>query len=258
MSEVTTGNTTSKRAAGFPTTQWTPLARWGELDEPARNELLASFYARYRAPLLNYILARGVARQEADDVLHDFTVEQMSGRLFSAASASRGRFRNLLLTALGNFLSSRHRAAAAQKRSPAGGMAYLDEEVTDGITWTDVLVGDLSPAQAYERTWLFSLLVNTLEALEADYTQRGQSTHIALLRARIINPVLTGSTKPAMSELAPRFGLTAVAASNQMVTVKRAYRRALCNEIATYVATEKEVSQELNEFFAFMQSFNRG
>jgi hypothetical protein len=79
---------TGKPKTGFPSTQWTDIHRWRGASVGERSDLLRKFYERYRRPLALYIGSRGYSSSEADDILHDFVMDHIQGRLFISADGA--------------------------------------------------------------------------------------------------------------------------------------------------------------------------
>jgi DNA-directed RNA polymerase specialized sigma24 family protein len=247
----------NKKNIGFPSTMWTDIAMWKNASKKVRESLLHRFYQRYRLPLLIFLRRIGCSPTETDDVLHDFILSHIKGRIFISADVTKGRFRNLLLTSLKHFLASHKRAQNAEKRIPEGGFAFLDEEMADGLPLKSLLQDRRTPDEIYERAWLLALLNNVIERLHNEYAEKGQEIHYTLFERRVIHPIIYGLHQPSVIELAIELGLSPAKASNCIVTAKRAFKRHLRNEILEYVSTEKEVSEEISDLMYFLQNINR-
>jgi DNA-directed RNA polymerase specialized sigma24 family protein len=243
-----------KQNVSFPSTMWTDMAQWNKASDVEKREVLDRFYVRYRTPLVCFIRARGYDADEAEDLLHDFVLEHQAGRLFVAADPARGRFRNLLMTSLKNFLVSRHRTGLTERRAPESGFVFLDSETVHGVRLEELLSGSRTPEELYERAWLLALLVNAVKRLSDEYERKGQRRHFVLFERRILLPILEGSDKPGIADLADELGLSPDEASNSLVTAKRGYERHLREEIRGYAASDKEVSEEINDFLHFLQN----
>jgi hypothetical protein len=257
MSNFSDRKLANKKNAIFPPTMWTDIAKWKGASAQDRNAILHRFYNQYKLPLICFLKYNGYHVAEIDDILHDFIINHIEGKIFISANPSKGRFRNLLLTSLKHFLISRKRADCAEKRRPEGGFSYIDEEVTDGLQLKDLLEGGWTPEEIYERAWLLSLLNNVLDRLRCEYCAKGQDAHYILFERRVIQPIVHGMEKPSVQVLALELGLSASEASNCIVTAKRAYQRHLRDEIFEYVSSDKEVTEEINDLFHFLQNFNR-
>jgi RNA polymerase sigma factor (sigma-70 family) len=243
-----------KKDIAFPSTIWTDIRKWENASERERRESLHRFYQRYKIPLLGFLKYNGCSNEEVDDVLHDFIVEQIQGKIFIKADPERGRFRNLLLSSLKNFLISRRRKESAATRKPAKGFSFLDEELSDGVCLKDLIEDRMTPEEIYERAWFLALLSNVLERMRNEYRLKNQGVHLVLFERRVIQPILHGAAKRPLQELAQELGLSPSEASNYIVTAKRAYQRHLREEISGYVSSEKEVAEEINDLLYFLQN----
>jgi hypothetical protein len=257
MNNISDRKSENRKNAVFPPTMWTDIAKWKGASDQDRKDLLFRFYKRYKLPLICFLKYKGCPAAEIDDILHDFILDHIEGKIFINADPSKGRFRNLLLTSLKHFLISRKRADCAEKRRPEGGFSYIDEEVADGLQLKDLLEGGRTPEEIYERAWLLALLNNVLDRLRCEYHAKGQDAHYILFERRVIQPIVHGMEKPSVQALASELGLSASDASNCIITAKRAYQRHLRDEIFEYVSSDKEVTEEINDLFHFLQNVNR-
>jgi DNA-directed RNA polymerase specialized sigma24 family protein len=253
-SEVPVMAATHRKNLTFPSTMWTDMAHWKAASDGEKRVVLDRFYSRYRIPLIRFIQSRGYDASDAEDLLHDFVIEHKAGRLFLAADRSRGRFRNLLLTSLKNFLVSRKRTAGADKRSPRSGFLSMEQDTLIGVRVEELIPDNRTPEEIYERAWLLTLLLNAVSRLREDYERKNQHTHFILFEKRVILPILQGSEKPGLAGIAAELGLDPAEASNLLVTAKRGYQRHLREEIREYAASEKEVAEEIHDFFHFLQA----
>jgi hypothetical protein len=78
-------------------------------------------------------------------------------------------------------------------------------------------------------------------------------THWELFHARIVEPILTGTTAPPLSEICTRLGVEDTRrASNMMITVKRRFRETLMKHIRNTVISTDQVDEELDEIIRFL------
>ena len=244
---------TRKTNTNFPSTLWTDITQWKDASVGEKRLLLERFYQRYKRPMLVFLYGFGLTRTDAEDLLHDFMLDHVQGKLFVAADPHRGRFRSLLLRSLKHFAISHVRARNAEKRHPQGGFVGLDDELAGGVTIGDLLTTGQSAEEAYDRVWLATVLMNVLRRLRCEYENKGQALHYQLFERRIILPIIAGTDRPSFNELAQECNIGTDQASNFVITAKRAYQRLLKTEIREYVASDKEVAEEINDFFHFLQ-----
>ena len=232
--------------SAFPQTDWIRLAalRAGSAEEKRR--VLGELFARYREPVLAYLQGRGARIEQAEDLVQDFFLHAIRHELFEKADAARGRFRNLLLTALQHYAAKAHRAAHAGLRHPSGGFAGSD--VAD-LPEAALPADPATPERAFLRGWAVTLIRRVLAALEAEYAGPDRRAHFEIFHRLMIAPVLEGTPAPAQRDLARALGLAEKEVANRLVTARRAYQRLLRAEIATYARTEAEIDDEVRDLF---------
>lgn len=251
-----TGKSNSKTGKQFPATCWTDINGWEKASVEKKKESIATFFKGYRTPIINFIISMGNTGYEAEDIFQDFVAHHLTGNLFIAANPAKGKFRNLLLTSVKRFTIDCKRKSAAQKRHPKEGMVHLESEFSEKIQWSDIIGSEKTPEDIYEVSWLLTLLSNVTQRLEIEFTQKGKGIHFKLFRSRVIDPILTTGNKPGIQKLAEQYKLKKSTVSNYIVTAKRAYQRILRDEIRQYTGSEKEVTEEINDLFRFLQRFN--
>jgi RNA polymerase sigma-70 factor (ECF subfamily) len=201
---------------------------------------------RYRDPILAYLQGRGSRAEQAEDLVQDFFMQAIQHGLFEKAEAARGRFRNLLLTALQHYAAKAHRAERAQLRHPAGGFAGADVgEMPEGVLPAD----HATPERAFLRGWAETIVRRVLAALQAEYAGPERLAHYEIFHRLMIAPILEGAAPPAQRDLAQKLGLTEKEVANRLVTTRRAYQRLLRAEVANYTRSEAETDEEIAELF---------
>ena len=101
--------------------------------QPARSggNLFYFLNGRYWKPVLLSVRRRGCAHEEAEDRVQGFFRFAFDQNLFAKADPKRGRFRNLLLSSLNNYLANQHRWEHAQKRRPEKGFVDIHNLISD-------------------------------------------------------------------------------------------------------------------------------
>lgn len=232
----------------FPSTAWLDIQDWSTATSDQRRRLLERFYLRYRKPLMGFIAASGYV-EDAEDIVHEFVMEQIKGRLFNSASMAKGRFRDLLLRALKNYLASRYRAEHALKRHPDGGFVGIDNYI-------GLIAGSDSPERKFEQDWVRSVIENALVRLQIDFEAKHQDVHLACLRARLVDPILNGLVPLSAAVLATTYGISESQVSNFVVTAKRAFARHLHDEVMEYAASRKEAAVEIQNVLQILTQPN--
>jgi RNA polymerase sigma-70 factor (ECF subfamily) len=200
---------------------------------------------RYWKPIYAFLVQRGY-RSEAADVTQEFFVCCLARELFGRANRERGRFRTFLLACLKNFLVDEERRA--KKWEPQEGLVSIQQlaaaedrpfEPEDRET----------PEGIFGRIWVSELLKRVWKCVERDLAAKGMQVPIAMFRRRVFEPALYGSEPPSVTALAREYGITEKEASNRLVTVQRAFRRLIRQEIQLYAASEEDVTRETQELF---------
>lgn len=230
----------------FPITDWQRLELLKRGGDSERRMVMGELFSRYRGPVLAYLRGRGQSADSAEDLVQDFFLYAIGHQLFEKADAERGRFRNLMLTALQHYAAKAHRARRAQLRHPSGGFAGEDVgDLPEGALPTN----RDTPERAFLRGWAETLVRRVLAALEAEYATPQRRVHLEIFRRLMIEPVLEGAEAPTQRALASELGLAEKEVANRLVTTRRAYQRLLRNEIATYAGSDEEADAEMRELW---------
>ena len=235
----------------FGPTHWREILSVQTTDEGRRRQALEQIITRYWKPVYCYLRRKGHGNEEAKDLTQGFFHEMGLRRdLFQKADRSKGRFRNLLLTALNRYASNARRNASTKRRSPAGGLVRL--EAMDAAQLPEP-ARDARPEDAFYYAWASELLDHVLAAVEADCRQSGKSVHWEVFRARVIAPIVEGESPPSLPELCARYHIGDEAkASNMIITVKRRFRSALTAHIRDVVDSDDDVDGEIQELMQIL------
>jgi RNA polymerase sigma-70 factor (ECF subfamily) len=129
---------------------------------------------------------------------------------FAAASPAKGRFRSYLLGALDYFLSDARARAASLKRG--GGHHIVSLEALEAeVRYRAEPATAESPATAFDRRWLLSLLETGLRRLEAEQTAAGKGAPVARLKPFLASETGAGDYRQVAAELGLKTGTVAVA-----------------------------------------------
>ncbi len=226
-----------KKPSRFPETRWSLVGRAAESDELTRRTAMANLLAAY-APALRAFLVetRRIPASLADDLLQDFIVDKLLARkLVHHADRGRGKFRNLVLKSLNNFVSTKLKTKYAKRTISA------DQE---GVPLPDP--GEAAEADRFDREWAQQVVRDTLMLMEDDCEARGRMDLWAVMRLRVVEPMLHGSEPAAYDTIVRELGLaTPRQAINLLATAKRSFLRHLRQAVGQYVRSEAEVEQEI-------------
>jgi RNA polymerase sigma factor (sigma-70 family) len=166
-------------------TRWSLLRRAHGESVTSAGEARNALVLRYVPAIRRYIGALLQNDEDADDVTHDVVVRLLGGD-FAGADPARGRFRDLLKTAIRNMVRNRW---AREKRRRSTGLDAADvaaePDAADEARWT--------------AEWRQSVLDLAWKALQCQEESRPGSASYTLLRLRADHPDDTSD------ELAARF-----------------------------------------------------
>jgi RNA polymerase sigma-70 factor (ECF subfamily) len=225
-------------------TNWSLIfdaARGGDMPAvEARDQLVR----RYWPAVYAFIRKTGRDVHEAADLTQGFVCDVVIGRnIFDHADPKRGRFRNLLLNALKNYIREQHRNETRIKR---GGEAAKPLALEKNEYEAVEVHSAKSPEGAFDAQWNATLIRRVLERVRAGCLASGQDVHWAVFEARVVRPMLFGETRGGYSALIERFQLNGSGqAANMMITVKRRFARELFAEISQTVSDPAETEEEV-------------
>ena len=233
----------------FPQTNWSLVDLASGESWTGSREKIGELIETYRQPMYAHLRSRGMKHEQAEDLLQEFFVEILNGKLLNAANPAKGKFRTLLLTALNRFAVGKRRYETAAKRSPEQ-LASLD--AAEGM---DVSASSADPAMIYERAWALDVLAQALAQMQAECEKEGEIVRWSIFRTRIIDPLINDVSPPDYKDLATRHELTNdKAAMNLLVTGKRQFDRILRAIVRDYVtkgsdqdAVKLEVAKQLEQ-----------
>lgn len=218
----------------FQPTQWTLVAKAGDRGDPLHEESLSRLLDLYRPALCCHLVRRRrIDPEQADDLLQEFIVRKvLEYNLPARADRTRGKFRNLLLTALDNFI-----------RTQRGSQERLDP-LSENMEHCDDAAG---PEEAFDVQWARQVLQEALRRMQAECRQSGRLDVWEVFESRIVAPALEGVAPVEYEALVSRLKLRSpMQASNLLMTAKRMFERTLRAVIGEYCG-EDEVEREIAE-----------
>jgi RNA polymerase sigma-70 factor (ECF subfamily) len=230
----------------FPSTHWSQLAIATLQGESEAEAALATFYRRYREPVMNFIRRRGIEPGRAEDLAQDFFLHLIAKSTLKRADAARGRFRTFLLGALVRFLGDVRDREQAAKRG--GGTPPVSLDAVDS-GWAMPTVEPATAAE-FDREWALQILALALQRLEAEYAARAKAAEFAVLRAYV-----PGGLAPlAYEEAAGRLGLNLGTLKTEVHRLRQRFRGCLREELARTVTSPGEIDAEIAYLGRVLQS----
>jgi len=212
----------------FAQTHWSVVLRASQGTPEERREAVERLGRTYWKPLYFFLRGNGRTVEDAEDVVQEFFVQLLDGRLLASADPAKGKFRTLILTALRNVEASMIPSERAQKRG--GGMALAPLEVAQ-VEEDWQAREHLSPAAEYDRAWATALLDRAGARLKMEYEEEGKAALFAELFPRITG----GKAADRLVEAAGRLDMSEVAVRTAASRLRRRYADAMRAEVAATV-----------------------
>jgi DNA-directed RNA polymerase specialized sigma24 family protein len=221
----------------FPDTPWSKIGRAAASDEVARQQALAELLTIYTPALRSFIVkSRHVPADLADDLLHDFVADKILGRkLLCHVDRGRGKFRNYLLKALNNFVTTKLRRKYATRAVASG----LDvSEVADATSQQQI--------DKFDQEWVQQVVRDALGQMQADCTERSRMDIWKVFCLRVVDPMLHGAEPVDYGEIVRKFKVqTPRQAINLLATAKRCFVRHLRTAVGRYAFGKNAIDTEI-------------
>jgi len=150
----------------FQTTHWTAIEKIRSDDDISSKALIGDLLKNYWKPVYCYLRHKDYDNEQAKDLTQSFFYEVVLGReLIKRADRTKGRFRNLLLTALDRYLVSMHRKETACKRIPQDKLFSLEDA---GFRELPAVVDSMNSDEVFQYTWVCEMLDRILEKVEIE------------------------------------------------------------------------------------------
>ena len=220
--------------ARFATTRWS-LIEHARTDPVLARDALETLCRDYRPPVLAYIRHSGFQRNDAEDLTQEFFVGFIERRWYLGADRERGRFRNLLLTALQRFLSDRRAHDRAAKRG--GGLVALPLETTVLPASPD------SPESAFTRVWALTVLNHALQRLSREWISAGREEQFM----QLVGFLEVRASDHEFGQLADRLGVRHNTLAVQLHRMRARLRQLTREELLQTVGNPDALEEELAE-----------
>lgn len=235
----------------FQTTHWTAIEKRRSDDDISSKALIGDLLKNYWKPVYCYLRHKGYDNEQAKDLTQSFFHEIVLGReLIQRADRTKGRFRNLLLSALDRYLVSMHRKETARKRIPQNKLISLEDA---GFQELPAVVDNMNSDEVFQYMWVCEILDRILEKVKIECCQRGMSMHWNLFHDRVLQPIVTCTKPPTLAKLCQKYGVHATTkASGMIFTVKKRIQAATRCLLSESVASEHEIDEEVVELLKFL------
>ena len=224
----------------FRTTHWSLIEAYQHSDCPqARDNYLNELAQIYRAPVNAYLQRKGYPPDAADDLTQEFFTAIVLGReLFDKADPKKARLRALMFASLKNFVIDdyRRRGAHAVQREVLTDPSIIDEQKS---------VENDSEEGLFFQGFFGAVLKVCFQRCEEHYVSAGKESLWRAYEAFVIRPILSGTAKPSLRDIASDYTFVSVAAAGSAVySVKERLKILVRVEISNTVANEADAEEE--------------
>lgn len=226
----------------LPQTRWTILAQLAAPE--TRASALEQLCADYWRPVYAFLRSRGCNHEEAEDLTQGFFQLVVRDGLFQRADRQIGRLRSFLLGSLENFMTNAERTRLAQKRGGGRPVVSLHDP-REAEELERLAASSASPAEAFDRAWLDTVLLRVMHTLREQYEAAGKG---ALFNAML--PWLIDDSAGSQTEAATSAGTSLTNFRVQLHRLRIRYRDALRAEIASTMEEGSDVASEVGYFSA--------
>ena len=230
----------------FLTTHWSEIGKIAADGDTPNLDLVNDLLKKYWKPVYCFLRRKGYGNEQAKDLTQGFFQEVVLTRgLIRRADQERGRFRTLLLAALGQYLSQVHRKETSRKHVPKDKLFQLDQ--IDPADLPEPVEG-LTAEQSFNYAWISDLLDTLLTEVQAACQSQGKTVHWQAFHDRILKPIMDNTPAPPLEDICDKYGIeTPATASNMIITVKRRFRASLKRHVRRAVAGNEDIEEELKE-----------
>jgi len=235
----------------FATTSWSMVlkaADAGRSDEGEVSAALSELCQSYWFPLYSLVRFEGFNANDAEDLTQEFFAEILAKNRLKLAERARGRFRAFLRSSMTNFIHNFRRSQKTLKRGGGQPTLSLDfqhgEDRYSSAIAEQVSNGD-SAEKIFERNWAFSVLEQTMSAVQQQYETTGKQRLFEELRGSI-----SGNNDVPYDLLAEKLGMRTGAVKVAVHRLRQRYAQQLRLQIAKTVENAEDVDEELKSLFA--------
>lgn len=234
--------------ARFLTTRWTVVLDAAAAASPRRRAALDDLARAYWFPLYAYARRKGVARDEAADLVQEHFARILERGDLARVDRERGRFRSWLRGGLDHLLANRHDAERAVKRGGNVVLVSIDADAAESRLALDV-VDPRPPERTFEREWARTVLARARSRLADEQTRAGKATVLEALL-----PALAGDDDAVPhAETAARLGISENHAKVALHRLRRRLGELVRDEVAGTLGPGEDVESELRDLLAALR-----
>lgn len=224
----------------FNTTQWSLVLRAQRIESNDARSAWDDLIRSYWYPLYAFSRQSGNSNDDAMDLTQGFFVHLISAEGLENVGQQRGRFRTFLLTAFKHYMVNEHHARTAVKRG--GDTRTVSVPGFDAIVELSARSIDFeTPEQAFDRTWVHSLLNRVLDRLRGEYAAANKSRLFAAIEPNLTND----NQQQSHAEIGQYLQISPAAVAMSIFRMRRRYGEILHEEVSATLEDSCDVEDEL-------------
>jgi RNA polymerase sigma factor (sigma-70 family) len=237
----------------FATTRWSLILTSSDLgpDDQKAQQALSELCRLYWRPIFSFVCRRGHSTQDAQDLTQDFFAMMLEGNWLRNADPNRGRFRSLLFSSLGNFLTDAAQRQRTRKRGGDIQFVSWDEWVAEApsqLTVPAQAVESWPPERLFDLRWAATVVEQALRRLREECESHGRLRAFETLR-----PCLGAEREDvSYSALSQTLGAPEATVKHLVHRLRQRYRSLLREEVAETVGDPTQVDDEIRHLCAVL------
>lgn len=235
----------AQRQPVFVTTRWSVVLAAQDRSSPASAAALEVLCRAYWYPLYAYVRGSGRSPHDAQDLTQEYFSRLLAQDWLRVVLPEKGRFRTFLLVTMKRFLTNEWHRDMAQKRGAGKAPLSLDAEAAEHRFATEP---PLTPDELYERRWAMTLLDESLERLQREFTHTGKELEFNSLKEWL---TAERGTIP-YGQIATALGTTEGAARVAVHRMRKQFRLLFRQTIAETVDAAGDVDAEMRHLVAVL------
>ena len=217
-------------------------------DPELRRRGLEDLFAGYSIPILEYTRRLlGTRRDQAEDVVQEFFVHLMEGRVLELADPASGRFRHYIKGVLRNFVVDHLRRTGRAKRGGDAPVLSLDRAIEAGLR---PAVDVEEAGAALDREWATRLMDLAMESLVRTLEAEGRGRDLEIFRRYVATP--EGAERPTYKDLAAAFDVSERTVWKALARTRERYRTLVAREVSRTVARPEDVGDEVESLLELL------
>lgn len=227
----------------FVTTRWSVVLAAQDKSSPDSAAALETLCRAYWYPLYAYVRGSGRSPHDAQDLTQEFFARLLTLDWLRVVLPEKGRFRTFLIVSMKRFLTNEWHRDMALKRGAGNLPLSLDAETAEHRFAAEP---PLAPDELYERRWAMTLLEESLERLQRDFTHTGKEQEFNSLKEWLTAE--RGSIP--YGKIATTLGTTEGAARVAVHRLRKQFRQSFRQTIAETVEAAGDVELEMRHLVA--------